>query len=81
MQKMGLKKIESPNIALPQKVTENGIRFHFIDEQGRVYANEPYIVVLPDGRKLHGLTDKNGRTKAFYTDSPDSVNIQLTRLI
>ncbi|WP_172398603.1 type VI secretion system Vgr family protein [Gilliamella apicola] len=81
MQKMGPKKIESPNIALPQKVTENGIRFHFIDEQGRVYANEPYIVVLPNGRKLHGLTDKNGRTKAFYTDSPDSVNIQLTRLI
>ena len=81
LQKMGPKKIEYPDIELPQKITESGIRFHFVDEQGMVYANEPYIAELPDGRKIHGLTDENGRTKAFYTDSLESVNIQLVRLI
>ncbi|KFA58293.1 hypothetical protein GAPWKB11_1790 [Gilliamella apicola] len=81
MQKMGAKALDISTINLPQLITEHGIKFHFVDDQGEVYANEPYIAVLPDGKEIHGITDKEGKTKAFYTDSPDSIDVQLTRLI
>jgi type VI secretion system secreted protein VgrG len=80
-QKMGPKALGISTINLPQLMTEHGIKFHFVDDQGGVYANEPYIAVLPDGKEIHGITDKEGKTKAFYTDSPDSIDVQLTRLI
>ena len=81
LQKMGAKTMVPLELELPEKITENGIKFHFIDDQGMAYANEPYIAVLPDGKELRGVTDNDGKTKVFYTDSPHSINVQLTRLV
>ena len=69
LQKMGPKTIQVDPLALPYLISNYAIKFICKDETGRIYANEPYIATLPDGRKVQGQTDKKGYTKAFYTQN------------
>ncbi|MCX8649682.1 hypothetical protein J3U21_04105 [Gilliamella sp. B2776] len=41
----------------------------------------PHITVRPDSHKQQGVTDKNGQTKVFYANSPNSIYLQLTQLV
>ncbi|WP_334324889.1 DUF2345 domain-containing protein, partial [Gilliamella apicola] len=69
LQKMGPKTIRVDPLALPYLIGNYAIKFICKDETGKIYANGPYIATLPDGRKVQGRTDKNGYTKAFYTQN------------
>ncbi|PXV90066.1 type VI secretion system Vgr family protein [Gilliamella apicola] len=69
LQKMGPKAMQVTPLALPYLIGNYAIKFICKDETGKIYANGPYIATLPDGRKVQGRTDKNGYTKAFYTQN------------
>ncbi|OTQ30545.1 type VI secretion system Vgr family protein [Gilliamella apicola] len=69
LQKMGPKAIQIDPLALPYLISNYAIKFICKDETGKICANESYIATLPDGRKVYGQTDKNGYTKAFYTQN------------
>jgi len=69
MQKMGPKAIQIDQLVLPYVIGDYAVKFICKDETGKIYTNEPYIATLPDGRKVRGKTDKNGYTKAFYTQN------------
>ncbi|OTP87171.1 hypothetical protein B6D12_12890, partial [Gilliamella apicola] len=69
MQKMGPATIQVDPLALPYLISNYAIKFRCKDETGKIHINKPYIATLPDGRKVQGRTDKNGCTKAFYTQN------------
>jgi type VI secretion system secreted protein VgrG len=81
LQKMGPVSLNLPSHQLPLPATENAIKFHFIDEYGTDYINQPYIAILPDGTEIHGITDKEGKTQQFYTETPDLINVHLIKLV
>ena len=69
LQKMGPKAIQIDQLVLPNVIGDYAVKFICKDETGKIYTNEPYIATLSDGRKVRGKTDKNGYTKAFYTQN------------
>ncbi|WP_448760764.1 hypothetical protein [Acinetobacter tandoii] len=47
------------------------------DENGKVIANQHYIMTGENGIKVEGYTDEAGRTKVFKSMNPEKVKIEL----
>jgi type VI secretion system secreted protein VgrG len=80
MQKMGPKDMDITQIELPYVIGDYAVKFICKDETGKIYANEPYIATLPNGRKVQGQTDKNGYTQAFYSENEnETITLEFIR--
>ncbi|MCX8654195.1 hypothetical protein J3U05_06605, partial [Gilliamella sp. B2737] len=78
LQKMGPATINSDSLTLPDMIGDYAVKFICNDETGKIYANEPYIATLPDGKKVQGKTDENGHTKAFHTvNENETITIEM----
>jgi|GEM_PF-933034 len=53
------------------------VRFHFLDDNDKPYADTPYIVFFPDGKEIKDITDKDGYTKSYYFQRPEEVRAHL----
>uniref|UniRef100_UPI000E209F6A type VI secretion system Vgr family protein n=1 Tax=Escherichia coli TaxID=562 RepID=UPI000E209F6A len=57
---------------------EYNIQFHFTDDDGIPYATTEYIAYFSDGSQKKGLTDKEGNTERFVSNTMDNVEVRLT---
>ncbi|EFA4095225.1 type VI secretion system tip protein VgrG [Escherichia coli] len=56
---------------------EFNAKFLFTDDDGLPYANTKYIACFSDGTQKEGITDENGYTKNFNTDSKQTIDVRL----
>lgn len=49
----------------------------FTDDDGLPYANTKYIACFSDGTQKEGITDENGYTENFNTDSKQTIDVRL----
>lgn len=71
-------KLTSELMAFP--VIESGefnAKFLFTDDDGLPYANTKYIACFSDGTQKEGITDENGYTENFNTDSKQTIDVRL----
>ena len=62
-----------------EKQTGNyNLRFHFVDDNDQPYRNQGYVVFLPEGKEVKGITDENGYTESYYFENPEKVKAHLT---
>jgi len=47
------------------------------DSEGNIQKNMPYSITDVNGKKIVGVSDKDGLTKRIYTDDPNNLNIQM----
>ncbi|WP_392561457.1 type VI secretion system tip protein VgrG [Orbus sturtevantii] len=78
LQKMGPASMSNNIKALSEPVTNNGMKFRFIDENGLPHVNENYIAQLPNGKKIQGVSDSQGYTQTFFsTNSQEQIKLEL----
>ncbi|MDR2871374.1 MAG: type VI secretion system tip protein VgrG [Xanthomonadaceae bacterium] len=53
------------------------LRFRFMDDDGIPYAHTPYIAHLPDGTAKEGITDQDGYTSTYFSDTQENVAVHL----
>ena len=56
---------------------EFNAKFLFTDDDGLPYANTKYIACFSDGTQKEGITDENGYTENFNTDSKQTIDVRL----
>ncbi|WP_087598151.1 type VI secretion system Vgr family protein [Escherichia coli] len=56
---------------------EFNAKFLFTDDDGLPYANTKYIACFSDGAQKEGITDENGYTENFNTDSKQTIDVRL----
>ncbi|HAO3068032.1 TPA: type VI secretion system tip protein VgrG [Escherichia coli] len=56
---------------------EFNAKFLFTDDDGLPYANTKYIACFSDGTQKEGITDENGYTENFNTDSKKTIDVRL----
>ncbi|EKY9043827.1 type VI secretion system tip protein VgrG [Escherichia coli] len=56
---------------------EFNAKFLFTDDDGLPYANTKYIACFSDGTQKEGITDENGYTEIFNTDSKQTIDVRL----
>ncbi|HFE3609038.1 TPA: type VI secretion system Vgr family protein [Escherichia coli] len=56
---------------------EFNAKFLFTDDDGLPYANTKYITCFSDGTQKEGITDENGYTENFNTDSKQTIDVRL----
>ena len=56
---------------------EFNAKFLFTDDDGLPYANTKYIACFSDGTQKEGITDENGYTENFNTDSKHTIDVRL----
>ncbi|HHU9535410.1 TPA: type VI secretion system Vgr family protein [Escherichia coli] len=56
---------------------EFNAKFLFTDDDGLPYANTKYIAFFSDGTQKEGITDENGYTENFNTDSKQTIDVRL----
>ncbi|HIC1100403.1 TPA: type VI secretion system Vgr family protein [Escherichia coli] len=56
---------------------EFNAKFLFTDDDGLPYANTKYIACFSDGTQKEGITDENGYTENFNTDSKQTLDVRL----
>ncbi|EIE4439661.1 type VI secretion system tip protein VgrG [Escherichia coli] len=56
---------------------EFNAKFLFTDDDGLPYANTKYIACFSDGTQKGGITDENGYTENFNTDSKQTIDVRL----
>ncbi|MEL9836361.1 type VI secretion system tip protein VgrG [Escherichia coli] len=56
---------------------EFNAKFLFTDDDGLPYANTKYIACFSDGTQKEGITDDNGYTENFNTDSKQTIDVRL----
>ncbi|HGV5684303.1 TPA: type VI secretion system Vgr family protein [Escherichia coli] len=56
---------------------EFNAKFLFTDDDGLPYANTKYIACFSDGTQKEGITDENGYTENFNTDSKQIIDVRL----
>ncbi|MCI3128766.1 type VI secretion system Vgr family protein [Escherichia coli] len=56
---------------------ELNAKFLFTDDDGLPYANTKYIACFSDGTQKEGITDENGYTENFNTDSKQTIDVRL----
>lgn len=52
-------------------------KISFKDEKQQPYANTPYAALFPDGTLYKGITDEQGNTASFYSQTPQAIKAQL----
>lgn len=52
-------------------------QFHFINDNEKPHAFVNYIAYFSDGTTQKGVTDKEGFTKTFYTETPQEIKVHL----
>lgn len=57
--------------------SEQNLRFHFMDDDDVPYANTEYIATFPDGTTKKGITDGEGYTEFFYSDTEQEIKVHL----
>ncbi|MEQ1345236.1 type VI secretion system Vgr family protein [Acinetobacter seifertii] len=73
---------EQVNNAVPQlpvlgERNQHNLRYLLKDKEGIPFAHHKYIAFLQDGKKLEGITDKNGYTQLINTVRPEEISIHL----
>ncbi|HFI1366059.1 TPA: type VI secretion system Vgr family protein [Escherichia coli] len=56
---------------------EFNAKFLFTDDDGLPYANTKYIACFSDGTQKEDITDENGYTENFNTDSKQTIDVRL----
>ncbi|EHP0637527.1 type VI secretion system tip protein VgrG [Escherichia coli] len=56
---------------------EFNAKFLFTNDDGLPYANTKYIACFSDGTQKEGITDENGYTENFNTDSKQTIDVRL----
>ncbi len=56
---------------------EFNAKFLFTDDDDLPYANTKYIACFSDGTQKEGITDENGYTENFNTDSKQTIDVRL----
>ncbi|MCN8314758.1 type VI secretion system tip protein VgrG [Escherichia coli] len=56
---------------------EFNAKFLFTDDDGLPYANTKHIACFSDGTQKEGITDENGYTENFNTDSKQTIDVRL----
>ncbi|EJQ7865936.1 type VI secretion system tip protein VgrG [Escherichia coli] len=56
---------------------EFNAKFLFTDDDGLPYTNTKYIACFSDGTQKEGITDENGYTENFNTDSKQTIDVRL----
>ncbi|KPC50389.1 type VI secretion system Vgr family protein [Amantichitinum ursilacus] len=58
---------------LPEFKSPYAGHFQMVDEAGNVMANHPYLIEMPNGNKIFGVTDNEGKTVTAHTPQPDKI--------
>lgn len=56
---------------------EFNAKFLFTDDDGLPYANTKYIACFSDGTQKEGITDENGYTENFNSNSKQTIDVRL----
>ncbi|MFI4919737.1 MAG: DUF2345 domain-containing protein, partial [Legionellales bacterium] len=66
------------NVQLPNLPTSYAGHFQVLTEGAGIAAvGAKYIMTLPNGQKIFGTTDSEGKTLLAYTDSPKPIDLQI----
>ncbi|SLJ84069.1 hypothetical protein [Psychrobacter sp. DAB_AL43B] len=70
-----------PNIIPDKKTLMDGVynlAYQFLDDDDEPYANTSYVAVNKQtGEEFKGVTDKDGWSERFHSDSEDEIEIHL----
>ncbi|ECI6680387.1 type VI secretion system tip protein VgrG [Salmonella enterica subsp. enterica] len=71
-------KLEPKLMAFPEiEAKEFNAKFIFTDDDDIPYANTKYVAYFPDGTQKEGITDEEGQTEVFLSNSEDEVKVEL----
>ena len=75
---MDPEKLKSELVELPKVESgEYNIQFLCVDDKGRPYNNNKYIIFFESGMEKEGVTDSKGYTEIFFTNKKERVDIHL----
>lgn len=60
-----------------EKIARNMIRFACADDDEKLFANVPYILIFSDGREETGTTDAQGKTGWHYADEAENITLHI----
>lgn len=60
-----------------EEITRNMIRFVCVEDNGKILASVPYILIFSDGREETGTTNAQGKTEWHYADDAENINLHM----